>query len=79
MEKIKALIGFKLEYEGQSWIVDLAIWVNRKTGKGELRCYRVEGDITSPLLAEALQNKAEAEALNLIIMGNVLSPNKGNN
>lgn len=60
--KVKHERGFPLKYEGQTWIVELAEWRDQ-FGKGELRVYRIEGDITSKDLADALQNEADGRGL----------------
>jgi hypothetical protein len=63
MKKVRHDRSFKLSYEGQHWTVDLAEWRDSTTGKGELRTYAVNGDITSPLLSEALELEADKRAL----------------
>ena len=67
MEKIRHDKNFRLVYEGINWTVDLAEWFDKKTGKGELRAYRIDGDITTPLLQEALQLEAESRGLKMLI------------
>lgn len=62
MNKVKHDRDFCLKYEDKVWIVDIAEW-RGAAGEGELRCYRVEGDVTTPLLAEALQNEADSRGL----------------
>jgi len=57
----------RIEHEGMVWHVDCAVWHDRVTGKGEFRVYRVHGDITSPLLAEALEIQAAAFCLGLTV------------
>ena len=54
---------FLLTHEDKSWTIDLAEWRDEKTGKGELRAYRIDGDITTPLLREALELEAAARGL----------------
>jgi len=63
MTKVRHDRSFKLRHEGQVWTMDLAEWRNKATGKGQLRCYRIDGDVTTPLLAEALQLEADARGL----------------
>lgn len=63
MDKVKHDKKFRLEYEGKHWIVDLAEWRDKKTGKGELRAYRVDGDITDPDLQIALDLEGAARAV----------------
>jgi len=56
----KALV---IEHEGMKWTVDAAEWRDA-SGKGELRVYRIEGDITKlDVLKEALQLEADARGL----------------
>jgi hypothetical protein len=62
-KKVRHDKAFRLAHEGQVWTVDLAEWRDAETGKGELRCYRVEGNVTTPLLAEALRLEAQARGL----------------
>lgn len=45
------------------WIVDLAEWRDETSKKGELRAYRIDGDITTPLLREALDLEAQVRGL----------------
>jgi hypothetical protein len=56
---------FQLRHEGFLWTVDLAEWRDKVTGKGELRAYRIQGDITTPLLGEALALEAQSRALEI--------------
>jgi hypothetical protein len=49
--------------EGNRWTVDAAEWRDAK-GRGELRVYRIEGDITNlAALKDALQAEADARGL----------------
>lgn len=64
MKKVKHQKNFKLTHEGKVWTLDLAEWRDTKTGKGQLRVYRVDGDITNPLLREALELEATVRGLN---------------
>lgn len=58
---------YQLRHEGQLWVLDLAVWYDKETQKGELRVYRVEGNVTTPLLIEALQLEAAARGLKLSV------------
>lgn len=55
----------RLEYEGKAWNVNIAEWWDANAQKGELRVYRIEGDVTSPLLNDALVLEAQARGLSL--------------
>lgn len=65
MEKTEHLRDFKLQHEGRTWIVEIAVWRQvLDPGKGELRVYRIEGDVTNrALLNEALQAEADTRGL----------------
>jgi hypothetical protein len=63
MIKVKHQRHFRLEWEGCHWTVNLSEWRDEKTGRGELRAYAVEGDITDPGLIEALDLEAQARGL----------------
>jgi uncharacterized OsmC-like protein len=63
LRKVRHDRNFKLAHEGQHWTVDLAEWRDSATGKGELRAYAVNGDITSPLLRDALELEADKRCL----------------
>lgn len=54
-----------LNHEGKRWTVDIAAWEDLDGKSGQLRVYRVEGDVTTPLLKEALEAEAAAEGLRL--------------
>jgi hypothetical protein len=62
-KKVRHDRKFRLFHEGRDWIVDLAEWRDETNGKGELRAYRIDGDITTPLLVEALDLEAQARGL----------------
>jgi len=64
MKKVHSEADFRLEYEGQVWTLDLAEYRDVH-GKGELRVARVNGNVTTPLLKEALQLEADSRALRL--------------
>jgi hypothetical protein len=49
--------GKRIEHEGIVWQIDAKAFYN-PDGTGTLRVYRVHGDITSPLLAEAIEAEA---------------------
>lgn len=66
MRKVSHDKHFTLKHEGKSWILDCAVWIDRRTGKGEFRVYRIDGDITTPLLAEALELEAQGRALTVV-------------
>lgn len=53
----------KVEYEGQVWHIDVEEYKTPGTSYGELIVRRVHGDITHPLLAEALENLAAERSL----------------
>ena len=61
MEKQFSTMFTTIEHEGNRWGVKYKIFPKRK----ELRVYRVEGDITTPLLREALELFTQAQALKL--------------
>jgi hypothetical protein len=67
MKKVRHDRNLRIDHEGKFWIVDAAEWRNAAGTRGELRVYRIEGDVTTPLLAEALQAEAEGRALGLMI------------
>lgn len=67
LKKVRHDKNLRLEHEGKFWIVDAAEWRNADDTRGELRVYRIEGDVTTPLLAQALQAEAEGRALSLQI------------
>lgn len=52
----------RIDYEGFSWVVDCAEWRDDQ-GRGQLRVYRIIGDVTTPMLREALQNEADGRGL----------------
>jgi hypothetical protein len=62
-KKVRHDRNFKLSHEGLNWIVDLAEWRDETSKKGELRAYRIDGDITTPLLKEALDLEAQVRGL----------------
>lgn len=64
-EKVAHHREHHLEYEGRHWTIDYAVWRNSESG--ELRVYRIFGDVTTPLLAKALQAMAGAEGLRLAL------------
>lgn len=55
----------RLEWEGHVWHVTYKVFPD----VNELRVYRVEGDVTTPALGEALQNLTESEGLKLTMTG----------
>lgn len=59
--------SLRIEHEGKVWTIEAAEWRNKDKTRGELRVYRIEGDVTTPLLAEALQAEADSRALGLSI------------
>ena len=61
--KVRHDRDFRLEHEGKHWIVEVAEWRDHATGKGELRAYRIDGDVTTPLLREALELEAASRGL----------------
>jgi hypothetical protein len=65
MKKVRHDRALRIAYEGKVWIVDAAEIRFEDTGRGELRVYRVHGDVTTPLLAEALQLEADSRGLAL--------------
>jgi hypothetical protein len=67
MKKVRHDKALKIEHEGQRWTLDAAEWNDGQ--RGELRVYRVHGDITSPLLAEALEVEAQDRGLALCMAG----------
>jgi hypothetical protein len=67
MKKVRHDKNLRIDHEGKFWIVDLAEWRNAADTRGELRVYRVEGDVTTPLLAEALEAEAQGRALSLMM------------
>ena len=66
MVKVKHQKNFWLEHEGLVWCIDCAEFFDAQTGKGEFRVYRVEGDVTTPLLKEALEAEAQGRALSYV-------------
>jgi hypothetical protein len=66
MKKVRHDKALRIRYEGKVWIVDAAEWRTPDGSRGELRVYRIEGDVTTPLLGEALQAEAESRTLSLI-------------
>jgi hypothetical protein len=56
-KKVRHDRNFRLSHEGLHWIVDLAEW------RDETRAYRIDGDITTPLLREALDLEAQVRGL----------------
>jgi hypothetical protein len=66
MKKVRHDKALRIAYEGKVWIVEAAEWRSLDDTRGELRVYRIEGDVTTPLLAEALQAEAEGRALSLM-------------
>ncbi len=64
MKKIRHDRNLRIEHEGFAWNVDAAEWVG-SDGSGELRVYKIHGDVTTPLLVEALELEAVARGLNL--------------
>lgn len=62
MKKIRHDKAFILEHEGYKWTMDLAEWFDPDTSHGELRCYRIEGDINGPY-REALELEAATRGL----------------
>ena len=67
MNKVKHEKDFRLELDGTFWTIDLAEWRDPANGSGELRVYRVEGDITTPKLADALELEAGSRGLALLL------------
>lgn len=67
MRKISHNKNYILEYEGKKWKLDVAIWMSSDNSYGELRVYKIEGDVTTPLLQEALE--LEAQTLGLTLKG----------
>lgn len=63
MSKVRHDRALVIEHEGQRWTIDAAEW--RDGRHGELRVYRINGDITSPLLADALALEAQSRSLQL--------------
>lgn len=59
--------ALRIEHEGKVWTIEAAEWRNEARTRGELRVYRIEGDVTTPLLAEALQAEADSRALGLSV------------
>lgn len=62
LKKVRSEVGFRLEYDGQVWVVDMAEYRDPQ-GKGELRVTRIEGNVTTPLLKEALELEAASRAV----------------
>jgi|LakMenE01Jun11ns_1017448.scaffolds.fasta_scaffold9930028_9 hypothetical protein len=62
-KKVRHDREFNLSHEGLRWIVDLAEWRDETSKRGELRAYRIDGDITTPLLREALELEAQTRGL----------------
>ena len=58
-------IGKRIEHEGHVWQIDAKAFY-RENGAGELRVYRVHGDVTTPKLHEALQLEADVIGLKLV-------------
>jgi hypothetical protein len=58
MKKVDHQKNYRLEHEGLFWHIDFAEW-RGDDGKGEIRVYRIDGDVTTPLLHEALQSLAD--------------------
>lgn len=67
MKKVRHDRRLRLEHEGKVWVVDAAEFRSVDDSRGELRVYRVEGDVTTPLLREALEAEAQGRALGLMI------------
>lgn len=69
MEKTEHLRDYKLSHEGKTWTVEIAVWRQvLDPGRGELRVYRIEGDVTNQaLLNEALQAEADNRGLALTL------------
>ena len=67
MQKVSHSKGYTLLYEGQQWVIEFAIWINPASTKGELRVYRIEGDVTSPLLSQALEDLAQQKSLSTLL------------
>jgi hypothetical protein len=65
LKKVRHDRELRLEHEGKVWTIDAAEWRNETKTRGELRVYRIEGDVTTPLLGQALQAEAESRALGL--------------
>jgi hypothetical protein len=64
MRKVRSDIDFAVEYEGERWVLDLFEYRNER-GEGQLRVSRIRGNVTTPLLKEALQLEADSRALRL--------------
>lgn len=64
LKKVRSEVGFRLEYDGQVWVVDMAEYRDLQ-GNGELRVTRIEGNVTTPLLKEALELEAASRAVTL--------------
>lgn len=62
MKKTRHDKALRIEHEGQAWTIDAAEWRD-ETGKGELRVYTVHGNVTTPLLVEALELEAASRGL----------------
>jgi hypothetical protein len=64
MKKIRHDRNIRIEHEGCVWNIDAAEWRNGE-GRGELRVYRIHGDVTTPLLVEALELEAASRGLDV--------------
>jgi len=64
MKKVWHDKDYTLNHEGLSWNLDIAEW--RDQGRGELRVYRIEGDVTNSKLLEGLQILADSKGLQVI-------------
>lgn len=65
MKKTAHNTDFRLEHGGLHWTVDIATWRDDEDGTGELRVYRIHGDVTTPLLREGLEALADVRGLQL--------------
>ena len=67
MNKVRHDKDFRLELDGTFWTIDVAEWRDPANASGELRVYRIGGDITNPKLRDALELEASTRGLALLL------------
>lgn len=70
MRKVWHDRDYRLVFAGNVWTLDVAEWREvKKPERGELRVYRVHGDVSQPLLDRALFRLAKHRGLYTISKG----------